>query len=102
MFSQADVLDYRLAARYAWHEFDSLARDDFANLPRDAHGLTSVALLAEANTSLQDAAQASILYGLMTPFASRTPSPRRASNPPVSHRTPSASWLRQLVSRLGA
>ncbi len=55
----------------ARHEFDSLARNDFADLFRDAHWLTAVALLAEVCASLQDAARASILYELLTPFATR-------------------------------
>ena len=55
----------------ARHEFDHLARNDFADLFRDAHWLTAVALLAEVCASLQDAARASILYELLTPFATR-------------------------------
>ena len=55
----------------ARHEFDYLARNDFADLFRDAHWLTGVALLAEVCASLQDAARASILYELLAPFASR-------------------------------
>lgn len=55
----------------ARHEFEYLARNDFADLFRDAHWLTAVALLAEVCASLRDAARASILYELLAPFASR-------------------------------
>jgi hypothetical protein len=55
----------------ARHEFDYLARNDFADLFRDAHWLTGVALLAEVCASLRDTTRASILYELLAPFASR-------------------------------
>ena len=55
----------------ARHEFDYLARNDFADLFRDAHWLTAIALLAEVCASLQDPTRASMLYELLVPFASR-------------------------------
>jgi tetratricopeptide (TPR) repeat protein len=55
----------------ARHELDFLARNDFADLFRDAHWLTAIAMLAEVCTFLRDFARASILYELLVPFAAR-------------------------------
>jgi len=53
----------------AREEFDRLAQDDFAGLPRDGAWVVGIALLAQVCAFLQDAQRASTLYGLLLPFA---------------------------------
>jgi DNA-binding NarL/FixJ family response regulator len=48
-------------------EFESLAMDGFAAVPRDALWLTSMAFLAEVCTELGDAARAPLLYRFLSP-----------------------------------
>jgi len=55
----------------ARHDFDYLARNDFADLFRDMHWLPAIALLAETCASLRDPARASMLYEVLAPYASR-------------------------------
>ena len=52
-------------------EFDRLAADDFAALPRDSLWLGSMALLAEAVLSLDLPEHARALYAKLAPFAGR-------------------------------
>lgn len=53
-------------------EFERVAVDDFATLPRDLFWLIGMALLAEVCCALGDAARAAILYELLLPYAGRT------------------------------
>lgn len=48
-------------------EFERLAEDGFAGLPRDAFWLTALAALSEVCWSLQDSARAARLYELLAP-----------------------------------
>ena len=52
-------------------ELERLAADDFASLPRDLAWLASLALLADACSTLGDARPAATLYGLLLPYAAR-------------------------------
>jgi tetratricopeptide (TPR) repeat protein len=61
-------LDRRRDAR---RELDALARNDFADLPRDLVWLLSIAILSEVVAYLDDARRAQLLYRLIVPFADR-------------------------------
>jgi tetratricopeptide (TPR) repeat protein len=61
-------LDRRRDAR---RELEGLARHDFADLPRDAMWLLSIATLSEVVAFLDDARRAELLYRLIMPFADR-------------------------------
>jgi hypothetical protein len=52
-------------------EFERLARDDFAALPRDMLWFSATCLLAEVCARLGDRARAEILYGLILPHRER-------------------------------
>jgi tetratricopeptide (TPR) repeat protein len=52
-------------------ELDLLARDEFANVPRNLGWLGTMALLAEVCGILRDTAHAETLYGLLEPYAER-------------------------------
>jgi DNA-binding SARP family transcriptional activator len=52
-------------------EFERLAGDGFANLPRDANWLIGVTLLAEVCGALGDGARAAELYAALAPYARR-------------------------------
>lgn len=58
-------------AEEARREFDRLASDDFAGIPRDLFWLTCMDLLAITCGHLQDADRAAVLYQLVEPFADR-------------------------------
>jgi tetratricopeptide (TPR) repeat protein len=55
----------------ARQEFEALARDDFADIPRDANWLPSMAALSGAAVLLDDARRAQLLYTLLLPHADR-------------------------------
>jgi hypothetical protein len=74
--------DLRLARALAWvyeldrrrdarRELEGLARDGFADLPRDWRWLGSIASLSEVVDFLDDARRAELLYELLLPFADR-------------------------------
>ena len=50
-------------------EFEQLAKDDFAAIPRDGNWPIAVVLLAEICTTLGDTKRAAILYEMIRPFA---------------------------------
>jgi predicted ATPase/class 3 adenylate cyclase len=52
-------------------EFEGLAADDFAGLPRDENWLTGVAHLAQVCAFLGDAGRAAVLYRSLLPYAGR-------------------------------
>ncbi|MEE8346459.1 MAG: AAA family ATPase, partial [Dehalococcoidia bacterium] len=52
-------------------EFERLAADDFADLPRDAIWFTTVAFLSQACAFLADTGRAATLYDLLLPYAGR-------------------------------
>jgi tetratricopeptide (TPR) repeat protein len=56
----------------ARQEFERVAVNDFAKLPRDLFWLIGMALLAEVCCSLGDVARAAVLYDLLLPYAGRT------------------------------
>jgi predicted ATPase/class 3 adenylate cyclase len=56
----------------AWDEFERLATNDFADLPRDFLWMASVTNLAETCAYLHDAQRAAALYELLLPYAERT------------------------------
>ncbi len=62
-------LDRETGAR---QEFERLAADGFAGLPRDSLWLTCISYLAEVCDYLQDGERARILYGLLLPHAEQT------------------------------
>lgn len=62
-------LDRQSAAR---SEFDQLAADGFAVLPRDRFWVVSIGVLAQVCAYLGDAARAGQLYEALAPFADRT------------------------------
>jgi class 3 adenylate cyclase/tetratricopeptide (TPR) repeat protein len=49
-------------------QFERLAQDDFAAVPRDANRLVSFTYLADVCTFLQDTSRAQILYEMMLPY----------------------------------
>jgi class 3 adenylate cyclase len=51
--------------------FEELARNDFADLPRDANWLIGIYLLTELCDTLGDSARAGVLYDLLLPYARR-------------------------------
>lgn len=53
-------------------EFDHLAQQDFADLPRDALWMASMMYLVDVCTFLKDKARAATLYQLLLPYAGRT------------------------------
>jgi len=53
-------------------EFERVAVDDFATLPRDLFWLIGMALLADVCCTLGDVRRAAILYDLLLPYAGRT------------------------------
>ncbi len=53
-------------------EFDRLAADDFAAMPRDSLWQTCLTYLAEVCDELQDTKRAHTLYGLLLPYAKLT------------------------------
>jgi DNA-binding CsgD family transcriptional regulator len=53
-------------------EFERLAQDDFADVPRDTLWEGCITYLAEVCAFLRDAARAAILYRLLLPYAGRT------------------------------
>jgi tetratricopeptide (TPR) repeat protein len=50
-------------------EFEHVAVDHFANVPRDANWLIAITLLAEVGSALQDGPRAAELYGMLLPYA---------------------------------
>jgi hypothetical protein len=56
----------------ARQEFERVAVDDFAGLPRDLFWLIGMALLADVCCALGDRARAGVLYDLLLPYAGRT------------------------------
>jgi hypothetical protein len=64
---------YSVAGREpeARREFDALAADGFAGVPRDTNWLTATSLLAGVCTRLRDAPRAGLLYDLLQPYAGR-------------------------------
>jgi DNA-binding SARP family transcriptional activator len=52
-------------------EFERLAADDFAGLPRNFAWLAGVAMLAQVCAALGDAERAAVLLALLSPFAGR-------------------------------
>lgn len=52
-------------------EFERLAVDDFAGLPRNFAWLAGVAMLAQVCAALGDAERAAVLFDLLSPFAGR-------------------------------
>ena len=50
-------------------EFERLARDDFAGIPRDGDWMVVTALAADLAHAFDDAPRAAVLYDLLTPFA---------------------------------
>jgi len=52
-------------------EFEKLAADDFAGMPRDGRWLYCVVYLSEVCAALNDAARAANLYRLLSPYAGR-------------------------------
>lgn len=64
---------YHLLGRTAdsRREFDAVARDDFASVPRDTTWLTSMVLLASVCARNQDVANARKLYALLRPYTGR-------------------------------
>jgi eukaryotic-like serine/threonine-protein kinase len=57
--------------RDAQRELEALARNDFADIPRDMVWMLSIAILSEVVSSLDDARRAEPLYQLLLPFANR-------------------------------
>ncbi len=55
----------------ARRQFETLAAEDFRDLPRDEHWLVATAQLAEVACALHDHRRVAVLYGLLTPFAER-------------------------------
>ena len=53
-------------------EFEGLAADDFAAIPRDSLWQTCLTYLAEVCDELQDKKRAHVLYGLLSPYAQLT------------------------------
>ncbi len=53
-------------------EFEQLADDDFAAMPRDSLWQTCLTYLAEVCDELQDTKRAHVLYGLLRPYAKLT------------------------------
>ena len=65
-------LYFRLGRREdALREFDQVAAEDFANLPRDASWVVTMANLAYICSYINDVRRAGILYGFLLPFAPR-------------------------------
>ena len=65
-------LYFRLGRRDdAQREFDQVAAQDFANLPRDASWVVTMANLAYICSYINDVRRAAILYDLLLPFAPR-------------------------------
>jgi len=56
----------------ARQEFERIAVDDFAGLPRDLFWLIGMMLLADVCCALGDGARAAVLYDLLLPYAGRT------------------------------
>ena len=56
-------------AEEARAEFERLARDDFAGIPRDGDWMVVTALAADLAHAFDDAPRAAVLYDLLTPFA---------------------------------
>jgi DNA-binding SARP family transcriptional activator len=54
-------------------EFDVLAQDRFASLPRDFAWLAALAMLSDACALIGDADRAAALYELLVPYADRNP-----------------------------
>ncbi len=53
-------------------EFERMAADDFADLPRDAVWLGTVTFLSQVCAFLADTGRAATLYGLLLPYAGRS------------------------------
>src|SRR5262249_50420910 len=53
----------------ARHEFERLAANDFADLPRDNSWLIGITLLGEVCAFLSDRSRAATLYNLLVPYA---------------------------------
>jgi tetratricopeptide (TPR) repeat protein len=67
-------------------EFEALARDDFAGVPRDLFWLGTLCLLAEGCGRLGDRARAATLYRLLEPYAERNAQIGLAASVGVVHR----------------
>ena len=52
-------------------EFESLARDEFAQVPRDWNWLASMFVLADICVDLGEAKHAEVLYRLLAPYSAR-------------------------------
>lgn len=87
-------LGRRVEAR---REFDAVAQDDFAGLPRDTTWLTSMVMLAAVCARFGDRARAEILYRLLAPYAGRV----AIASPLVVMIAPVAMRLGQLATLLG-
>ena len=78
----------------ARRELEALARNSFADLPRDWLWLGSIAILSEVVAFLDDARRSELLYELLLPFADRHPateglnSAARLAKPRVARRRP--------------
>jgi class 3 adenylate cyclase/tetratricopeptide (TPR) repeat protein len=55
----------------ARREFETLAKDDFAILPRDGNWPVAVVLLSDVCAELGDKARAAVLYDMIAPYADR-------------------------------
>jgi tetratricopeptide (TPR) repeat protein len=68
-----EAMYYCVAER--WEEaqacFDGVAAEDFADIPRDEHWISSISGLAEVCALLGDAPRAATLYEMLLPFADR-------------------------------
>jgi class 3 adenylate cyclase/tetratricopeptide (TPR) repeat protein len=57
--------------RTAARDLETVARDDFATLPRDYRWMGAIAMLAEVAVTLRDRPRAAALYQALSPFAAR-------------------------------
>lgn len=67
----ADLYEYLDRRTEARREFDAVAQDAFASLPRDTTWLTSIVLLASVCARFEDRAHAETLYRMLAPYGGR-------------------------------
>ncbi len=67
-------------------EFRSLARDEFAAIPRDMFWFTAIALLGETCALIGDREQAAVLYRLLSPHSEKLVQCTQAANLGSTHR----------------
>jgi hypothetical protein len=67
-------------------QFQALAKDEFAAIPRDMFWFTAIALLGETSALLRDAANARVLYGLLEPHADKLVQISQAASLGSTHR----------------